>query len=74
MQLAFDDYGRLASKSGAILTAPMTAAISAVMSLAYNLYLIHHNLPASRKTEQLCQKLIKRLRNTDHFWGALYET
>jgi hypothetical protein len=44
------------------------------MSLGYNLYLIHHNLPANAKTEQLCQKLIKRLKNPGHFWGALYET
>ena len=52
----------------------MTAAISAVMSISYNLYLIHHNLPADQKTERLCQKLVKRLKNPDHFWGALYET
>ena len=75
MQCALDDHKRLATKRlGTITTGPVTAAISSVMSLAYNLYLIHHNLPATAKTEQLCQKLIKRLKNPDHFWGALYET
>jgi hypothetical protein len=75
MQRAFDDHKRLATrKFGEIATGPATAAISSVLSLAYNLYLIHHNLPANAKTEQLCQKIIKRLKNPDHFWGALYET
>jgi hypothetical protein len=74
MQRALDDHKRLGTKLGAIVTGPATAAISSVMSLAYNLYLIHHNLPATAKTEQLCQKIIKRLKNPDHFWGALYET
>ena len=74
MQRAFDDHKRLATKQGTITTGPATAAISSGMSLAYNLYLIHHNLPANAKTEQLCQKLIKRLKRPDHFWGALYET
>lgn len=44
------------------------------MSLAYNLYLIHHNLPSNPTTERLCQRLLKRLRQPDSFWGALYET
>jgi hypothetical protein len=75
MQRAFDDHKRLATKeAGPITAGPATAAISSVMSLAYNLYLIHHNLPASKKTDQLCQRLIKRLKLTEHFWGALYET
>jgi SEC-C motif len=75
MQRAFDDQKRLATKTlGEITTGPVTAAISSVMSLAYNLYLIHHNLPASNKTDRLCQRLIKRLKLTEHFWGALYET
>lgn len=75
MQRAFDDHKRLATKKlGEITFGPATAASSSVMSLAYNLYLIHHNLPANKKTEQLCQKIIKRLKNPDQFWGALYET
>ena len=74
MQRALEDHKRLATKHSRIATGPITASISAAMSLAYNLYLIHHNLPANRKTEQLCQKLVKRLKNPDHFWGALYET
>jgi hypothetical protein len=73
MQRALDDHKRLGTQLGAITTGPATTAISSVMSLAYNLYLIHHNLPANAKTEQLCQKLIKRLKNPDHFWGARYE-
>jgi hypothetical protein len=74
MQRALDDHQRLATKVGAISTGPATASISSVMALGYNLYLIHHNLPANAKTDQLCQRLIKRLKNPDHFWGALYET
>jgi hypothetical protein len=31
-------------------------------------------MPANAKTDQLCQRLIKRVKNPDHFWGALYET
>jgi hypothetical protein len=71
---AFEDHKRLATSLGGISTGPVTAAISAVMALAYNLYLIHHNLPAGPKTQALCQKLVKRLKHPDHFWGALYET
>src|SRR5215831_12566358 len=74
MQRPLSDHKRLATKLDAISTAPATAAISSVMSLAYNLYLIHHNLPANATTEQLCRKLVKRLKSEDHFWGALYET
>jgi hypothetical protein len=48
--------------------------MSSAMSLAYNLYLIHHNLPSTQTTECLCQRLIKRLKQPDNFWGALYET
>lgn len=57
-----------------MFTGPITAAVSAVLALAYNLYLIHHNLPATPKTERLCKKLVKRLKDPEHFWGALYET
>jgi hypothetical protein len=71
---AFEDHKRLATSLGGISTGPVTAAISSIMSLAYNLYLIHHNLPANPKSEALCKKLVKRLKNPDHFWGALYET
>lgn len=71
---AFEDHKRLATKTGPIFTGPMTAAISSMMALAYNLYLIHHNLPATPKTKQFCEKLIKRLKYPEHFWGALYET
>jgi hypothetical protein len=74
MQRATDDHKRLGMQEGPIKVGPVTAAISAVMSLAYNLYLIHHNLPAGPKTHQLCQKLVKRLKNPDLFLGALYET
>jgi hypothetical protein len=43
MQRALDDHKRLGTKLGTVTTGPATAAISSVMSLAYNLYLIHHN-------------------------------
>ncbi len=48
MRRAFDDHKRLGTKSvGPIRIGPVTAAISSAMSLAYNLYLIHHHLPAN---------------------------
>lgn len=52
-----------------IQTAPMTGATMAILSLAYNLFLLEHNI-AIQKT------LIERLKSTDMsiFHGALYET
>jgi hypothetical protein len=50
-----------------IQTASMTGAAAAYLGLAYNLYLLAHNAA-------LQDHLIKRLRNADQFWPALYET
>ena len=50
-----------------IQTASMTGAAAAYLGLAYNLYLLAHNAAVQ-------DHLIKRLRNADQFWPALYET
>ncbi len=42
-------------------------SIAAINRLAYNLYLIAHNV-------ELQEVLVKRLKNKDQFYGALYET
>ena len=46
---------------------PATGAISALLGLSYNLYLMAHN-------SELQEKLIKRLKDLDQFLGAHYET
>jgi hypothetical protein len=52
---------------GKVHSAPMTGAVSAYLGLAYNLYLLAHNV-------ELQSKLIERLRHKDQFHGAYYET
>lgn len=53
---------------GEIYSAPMTGAVSAYYGLAYNLYLIAHNV------HDIESRLIERLKNPQSFQGALYET
>jgi len=53
--------------AGKIHTAPMTGALESYYGLAYNLYLLSHNV-------ELQSKLIKRLKNQEQFFGAYYET
>jgi hypothetical protein len=52
---------------GKVHTAPMTGATGAYFGLAYNLYLLAHNV-------ELQRKLVARLKNPDQFQGAYYET
>jgi len=52
---------------GKIHSAPMTGAVEAYLALAYNLYLLSHNITVQ-------QELIKRLKHQDQFYGAYYET
>ena len=49
---------------GTISKAPMTGAVAAWLSLAYDLYILAHNV-------ELQKKLIKRIKNVDLFPGAL---
>ena len=51
---------------GTISKAPMTGAVAAWLSLAYDLYILAHNV-------ELQKKLIKRIKNVDLFPGARYE-
>ena len=53
---------------GEIRSAPATGAVWAYYGLAYNLYLIDHNV------KDIGSRLIERLKNPDNFQGALYET
>jgi hypothetical protein len=54
------------AKPGEILSAAMTGAIKALLGLAYDLYLCAHNA-------KLPPLLMKRLRNSVTFEGAVYE-
>lgn len=51
---------------GKVHTAPATGATSAYFGLAYNLYLLAHNVALQRR-------LIARIKNPDQFRGAYYE-
>lgn len=51
---------------------PMTGAISAFLTLAYDLYTLEHNNDQTR-TPELRKSLIGRLKNRDQFIGARYE-
>ncbi|NTU49657.1 MAG: hypothetical protein HGA87_01955 [Desulfobulbaceae bacterium] len=50
-----------------IQSTPMIGAISAWLSLSYNLFLLEHNLAVQ-------DRIIQRLKNKQQFQGALYET
>lgn len=52
---------------GEVVSAEMTGAVSGYLNLAYNLYLLAHNV-------EIQEMLIKRLKNNDNFAGAYYET
>jgi hypothetical protein len=55
------------SEPGKVHIASMTGATAAYFGLAYNLYLLAHNV-------ELQRKLLTRLKNPDQFQGAYYET
>jgi hypothetical protein len=57
---------QLAGTTGKIRQAPMTGAVKAYLGLAYDLYLCAHNA-------ELPELLVKRLRNSQLFEGAVYE-
>lgn len=51
---------------GVIATTHMTGLVRAYVSLAYSLYLLAHNL-------NIQERLIRRLKDRDQFYGAYYE-
>ncbi|MDD3183402.1 MAG: SEC-C metal-binding domain-containing protein [Alphaproteobacteria bacterium] len=51
---------------GHVSSAPMTGAVEAYIQLAYNLYLLAHNI-------ELQKRLLERLKNLESFPGAYYE-
>lgn len=56
-----------------IISSPMTGAVFAYLTLAYNLYLIAHNVHLVH-SEGLHARLVKRLKNKESFYPAFYET
>jgi len=60
-------YQRETIQTQEVKTVPATGAISALLGLSYNLYLMAHN-------SELQEKLIKRLKDHKQFLGAHYET
>ena len=52
---------------GEVETGIGSAAVAAYLGLAYNLYLLAHNV-------EIQSRLIQRLKNPGTFWGAYYET
>ncbi|MGA7725587.1 MAG: SEC-C metal-binding domain-containing protein [Opitutaceae bacterium] len=54
------------STPGLISAMPVTAKVAAYLGLAYNLYLLTHNLKAH-------DTLVRRLKQRDQFYGAYYE-
>jgi hypothetical protein len=50
-----------------VKSASITGAVSAYLGLAYNLYLLAHNVAIQ-------ERLIARLKDPGTFWGAYYET
>ncbi len=53
-------------KTGEVYTGPMTGAIYCYVGLAYNLYLLEHNV-------ELQARLVARLKDIKQFQGAYYE-
>lgn len=66
-QLLSDHTEKYHQDNGEVHTAPMTGAVAAFYDLAYNLYLLSHNV-------ELQTKLVKRLKDQEQFKGAAYET
>jgi len=58
--------------SGETRQTPMTGAISAFLTLAYDLYTLEHNNDQTR-TPELRKSLIGRLKSQDQFIGVRYE-
>ncbi|MBN1806692.1 MAG: SEC-C domain-containing protein [Sedimentisphaerales bacterium] len=63
----------LDENNGNIISSPMTGAVFAYLTLAYNLYLIAHNIQLVHG-KGLHARLIERLKNKDSFYPAFYET
>ena len=63
----------LDENDGNIVSSPMTGAVFAYLTLAYNLYLIAHNIQLVHG-KGLHARLIERLKDKDSFYPAFYET
>ena len=63
----------LDERKGEIISSLMTGAVFAYLTLAYNLYLIAHNIHLVHG-KGLHARLIKRLKNKESFYDAFYET
>lgn len=67
------DQRRFSPKDGGPIETPVTGATFAYLTLAYNLYLIAHNVHLVHG-EGLHARLIERLKARDSFYPAFYET
>jgi hypothetical protein len=72
---AHADLARLGTKTGDIVSGPMTGAQRAFLNLAYNLYLIAHHAD-SAASDELLATFVDRLKSerADDFVGKLFET
>ncbi|MHC5060507.1 MAG: YecA family protein [Planctomycetota bacterium] len=68
-----NEQKRVSRKEGELFETPVTGAIFAYLTLAYNLYLIAHNIHLVHG-ESLHDRLVERLKNKDSFYPAFYET
>lgn len=59
---------------GVISTAPMIGVVEVYMQLAYNLFLIGHNTIRNLYDKRLRERLIQRLKQSESFPGAYYES
>jgi hypothetical protein len=65
---AFEELrASVTEKTGDVFTSRTNGAAAAYLSLAYNLYLLQHNI-------ELQERLVARLKIPDQFHGAYYET
>lgn len=69
-KLACREQQKMIKEPGKVHSAPMTGAMQAYLRLAYNLYLIDHNVPGWPDRD----RLISRLKDPRQFLGAVYET
>jgi len=64
---------KVSKQAGELIETPVTGAMFAYLALAYNLYLIAHNVQLVHG-KGLHARLIKRLKDKDSFYPAFYET
>lgn len=64
---ATEQLSKAITQRGAVHEIPATGTLAALLRLAYDLYLLSHNVGVQ-------SVLVERLKKADQFWGAYYET